>query len=119
MSNSAQLTFRSFNTGIRMFGMIAATMLQFGLADAQATSSSRQSCDLAKKQRCENLVQDNILWTINDPENPASKHWLPKNLDDLCACTVDPYATVNCFQVEVNNNYKTWQDAIAICRAKP
>ena len=119
MSNSAQVTVKSFSPGIRMVGMIAATMLQFGFADAQATGSSQQSCDFAKKQRCENLVQDNILWTINDPDNPASKRWLPKNLDDLCACTVDPYATVNCFQVEVNNNHKTWQDAIALCRAKP
>jgi hypothetical protein len=81
--------------------------------------SSRAACDLAKKQTCEELVQDNILWRIEDPDNSASKHWQQKNLDDLCACTTDPYATVNCFQIQVNNNRKSWQEAIATCRAKP
>jgi hypothetical protein len=81
--------------------------------------SSRGACDLAKKRTCEELVQDNILWRIDDPDNSASKHWQQKNLDDLCACTTDPYATVNCFQIQVNNNRKSWQEAIATCRAKP
>ena len=74
---------------------------------------------MAKKHSCEALVQDNILWTIDKPDDSASKHWQQKNLDDLCACTTDPYATVNCFQIKVNNNGKTWQEAIATCRAKP
>ncbi|MBM3553632.1 MAG: hypothetical protein FJX45_18265 [Alphaproteobacteria bacterium] len=81
--------------------------------------SSRAACDLAKKRTCDELVQDNILWRIDDPDNSASKHWQQKNLDDLCACTSDPYATVNCFQIQVNNNRKSWQEAIAACRAKP
>lgn len=74
---------------------------------------------MAKKQACEELVQDNILWRIDDPENSASRHWQQKNLDDLCACTSDPYETVNCFQIQVNNSRKSWQEAIATCRAKP
>ena len=74
---------------------------------------------MAMKHSCEELVQDNILWKIDDPNDAASKHWQQKNLDDLCACTTDPYATVNCFQIQVNNNRKTWQEAIATCRAKP
>ena len=107
---------------------------RFGLADGRqeisvdhsctrsprrATPSSRAACDSAKKHTCEELVQDNILWRIDDPDNSASKHWQQKNLDDLCACTTDPYATVNCFQIQVNNNRKSWQEAIATCRAKP
>ena len=71
------------------------------------------------KHSCEALVQDNILWKIDKPDDSASKHWQQKNLDDLCACTSDPYATVNCFQMQVNNNGKVWQEAIATCRAKP
>lgn len=89
------------------------------LDDSQDASSAKAPCDSAKKRSCEMLVQDNILWRIEDPDNPASKHWLQKNLDDLCACTSDPYATVNCFQMQVNNNKKSWQEGIAACRAKP
>lgn len=80
---------------------------------------SHQSCDAAKKHTCDELVQDNILWKIDEPDNAASKHWLQKNIDALCTCTPDPYATVNCFQVQVNNKRKTWQEAIAECGAKP
>lgn len=87
--------------------------------DSSPSTPSQAACDLAKKHTCEDLVQDNILWRIEDPDNAASKHWLQKNLDDLCACTTDPYATVNCFQIQVNNNRKSWQEAIATCRAKP
>lgn len=89
-----------------------------GVASAQSSASPAQ-CDLTKKRSCEELVQDNILWKIDEPDNSASKHWLQKNLDALCACTRDPYETVNCFQIQVNNNKKTWQEAIAACRAKP
>jgi hypothetical protein len=81
--------------------------------------SSRGACELGKKQTCEELVQDNILWRIDNPDSSASRHWQQKNLDDLCACTTDPYATVNCFQIQVNNNRKSWQEAITTCRAKP
>ena len=80
--------------------------------------AERKSCDLGKKKICEDLVQDNILWRIEDPDSPASKHWAQKNLDKLCACTNEPYETVNCFQVHVNNNHKTWQEAISLCSAK-
>jgi hypothetical protein len=104
---------------IRLAAMFAAVIMQIGFACAQSSSSQQPSCDLPKKQTCEELVQDNILWRITDPDSPASKHWAQKNLDDLCGCTSDPYATVNCFQVQVNNNRKTWQEAIATCRAKP
>ncbi len=98
----------------------AVTMAPLRLANAeQDLNVSRAACDLAKKHSCEELVQDNILWRIDDPDNPASKHWLQKNLDELCACTTDPYATVNCFQIQVNNNGKSWQEAISTCRAKP
>ena len=81
--------------------------------------SSQAACDLAMKHSCEALVQGNILWKIDEPNDSASKHWQQKNLDDLCACTTDPYATVNCFQIQVNDNRKSWQEAIATCRAKP
>jgi len=87
-------------------------------SNASATKS-QPSCDTGKMQTCENLVQDNILWNITDPDSASSKHWLKKNLDDLCACTTEPYETVNCFQVQVNNKGKTWQEAISICHAKP
>jgi len=89
------------------------------LDSSSSAPSSRAACDMAMKHSCEELVQDNILWKIDDPNDAASKHWQQKNLDDLCACTTDPYATVNCFQIQVNNNRKTWQEAIATCRAKP
>ena len=94
--------------------LIVATILHGRPALAEGAS-----CAADKKHTCEELVQDNILWRVSDPDSPASKHWAQKNLDDLCACTTDAYATVNCFQVQVNNNHKTWQDAIATCRAKP
>ena len=84
-----------------------------------ALDSSQVACDLAMKRNCEALVQDNILWRIDEPNDSASKHWQQKNLDDLCACTTDPYATVNCFQIQVNDNRKSWQEAIATCRSKP
>jgi hypothetical protein len=102
--------------------VFAATITSHGLASAEQGpngSPSQAVCDSVKKRTCDELVQDNILWRIDQPDNPASKHWLQKNLDDLCACTSDPYATVNCFQIQVNNNRKTWQEAIATCRAKP
>ena len=91
-------------------------------AQALETTNSKasgSSCDQSKKQSCEDLVQDNILWDAKHPDAPYAKHWLQKNLDDLCSCSNDPYTTVNCFQVQVNNNRKTWQEAIAICRANP
>jgi len=80
--------------------------------------AAQTACDTGKKQTCEQLVQDNILWRISEPDNPASKHWAQENLDNLCSCTTDPYETVNCFQVQVNNNRKTWQEAVLMCRAK-
>jgi len=89
------------------------------LDSSPSAPSSQAACDLAMKHSCEALVQDNILWKIDKPNDSASKHWQQKNLDDLCACTTDPYATVNCFQMQVNNNGKSWQEAIATCRAKP
>ncbi len=89
------------------------------LDSAPGAPASDAACDLAKKHSCEELVQDNILWKTDDPDDSASKHWQQKNLDALCACTTDAYATVNCFQIQVNNNRKTWQEAIAACRAKP
>jgi hypothetical protein len=101
---------------------LTATITPSGLASAEQGprgSPSQASCDSAKKRSCDELVQDNILWRTDQPDNPASKHWLQKNIDDLCSCTNDPYETVNCFQVQVNNNRKSWQEAIAACRAKP
>jgi len=89
------------------------------LDSSSSAPSSRAACEMAMKRSCEELVQDNILWRIDKPSDAASKHWQQKNLDDLCACTTDPYATVNCFQIQVNNNGKSWQEAIAACRAKP
>ena len=106
---------------VRVVGF-AVTMTSYGLASAEQGPNdppSQVGCDSAKERTCDELVQDNILWRIDQPDNPASKHWLQKNLDDLCACTSDPYATVNCFQIQVNNNRKTWQEAIATCRANP
>ena len=85
--------------------------------DAATSPSSGGACDQSKKHSCDELVQDNILWDAEHPDAPYAKHWLQKNLDDLCSCTKDPYETVNCFQVQVNNKRKTWQEAIAICRA--
>jgi hypothetical protein len=102
--------------------VFAAAITPYGLASAEQGPhgpSSQGACDSVKKRTCDELVQDNILWRIDQPDNPASKYWLQKNLDNLCACTTDPYATVNCFQIQVNNNRKTWQEAIATCRAKP
>ncbi len=105
----------------------SATAQQFpdGVIDGRAAPtsshialSSQAACSVEKKQVCEELVQDNILWRVDDPDNSASKHWQQKNLDDLCACTADPYETVNCFQIEVNNKGKVWQEAIAACRAQ-
>ena len=87
--------------------------------DTANTKASVGPCDQSKKQSCEDLVQDNILWDAEHPDAPYARHWLQKNLDDLCLCSNDPYATVNCFQVQVNNKRKTWQEAIATCRANP
>jgi hypothetical protein len=85
--------------------------------DTVNNQSSGGACDQSKKHSCDELVQDNILWDAEHPDAPYAKHWLQKNLDDLCSCTKDPYETVNCFQVQVNNKRKTWQEAIAICKA--
>ncbi len=85
--------------------------------DTANSQSSGGACDQSKKHSCDELVQDNILWDAEHPDAPYAKHWLQKNLDDLCSCTKDPYETVNCFQVQVNNKRKTWQEAIAICKA--
>ena len=84
--------------------------------DTANSQSSGGACDQSKKHSCDELVQDNILWDAEHPDAPYAKHWLQKNLDDLCSCTKDPYETVNCFQVQVNNKRKTWQEAIAICK---
>ncbi len=102
--------------------VFAVTMTSYGFASAEQGPngpSPQTGCDSVKKRSCDELVQDNILWRLDQPDNPASKHWLQKNIDDLCACTSDPYSTVNCFQIQVNNNRRTWQEAIATCRAKP
>ncbi len=102
--------------------VFAVTMTTYRFASAEQDPngpSPQAGCDSVKKRTCDELVQDNILWRVDQPDNPASKHWLQKNIDDLCACTSDPYAMVNCFQIQVNNNRKTWQEAIATCRAKP
>lgn len=101
-------------------GAQEATVVQAAPAEGRTTVlalDDTSACESSKKSVCENLVQDNILWRISEPDNPASKHWLQENLDKLCACTTDAYATVNCFQVQVNNKGKTWQEAIAMCRA--
>ena len=100
-------------------GKNRSIILALDTSSNASSTKSQQSCDAGKMQTCENLVQDNILWNITDPDSASSKHWLKKNLDDLCACTTEPYETVNCFQVQVNNKGKTWQEAISICHAKP
>ena len=99
--------------------IIASNVVLYDPAYAEHVSRGEASgaCDAVKKHTCEELVQDNILWRINDPDNPAAKHWAQKNLDSLCVCTTEPYETVNCFQVAVNNKRKSWQEAIAECRA--
>ena len=84
--------------------------------DTANSQSSGGACDQSKKHSYDVLVQDNILWDVEHPDAPYAKHWLQKNLDDLCSCTKDPYETVNCFQVQVNNKRKTWQEAIVICK---
>jgi len=99
--------------------LTAAALIAAMFLPARSANAQGASCAADKKHTCEELVQDNILWRVSDPDSPASKHWAQTNLDALCACTTDAYATVNCFQVQVNNNHKTWQDAIAACRAKP
>jgi hypothetical protein len=116
----AGLRLRANSTWFRWVAALPMTIFLTGLASAESAASSHTlACDSAKKHSCEELVQDNILWKIDEPDNSASKHWQQKNLDALCACTPDPYETVNCFQVQVNNNRKTWQEAIAACRSKP
>jgi hypothetical protein len=122
VAEAARLADGTARTNISTFGLaavLAASVTLSGLASAETTAPAPQVCDLAKKHSCEELVQDNILWKIDEPDNSASKHWQQKNLDALCACTPDPYETVNCFQVQVNNHRKTWQEAIATCHAKP
>ena len=94
--------------------MLGAIFIPYDIAKAE-----QSACDAGKKETCEQLVQDNILWRISDPDNPASKHWAKENLDSLCSCTTAPYETVNCFQVQVNEHRKTWQEGIAFCRTKP
>lgn len=106
-------------TAVIFVTMLMAVTVPNGLASAQTSPPSHGTCDMEKKHRCDELVQDNILWKIDEPDNAVSKHWQQKNLDALCACTQDPYATVNCFQIQVNNNRKSWQEAIATCRASP
>ena len=100
-------------------GKNRSIILALDTSSNSSSTKSQPSCEAVKMQTCENLVQDNILWNITDPDSASSKHWLKKNLDDLCACTTEPYETVNCFQVQVNNKGKTWQEAISICHAKP
>jgi hypothetical protein len=122
VAEAARLAKGTIRTNFSTFGLaavLAASVTLSGLASAEATAPTPQVCDLSKKHSCEELVQDNILWKIDEPDNSASKHWQQKNLDALCACTPDPYETVNCFQVQVNNHRKTWQEAISTCRAKP
>lgn len=101
--------------------VLAAALLCFvGLQGvARAHDGKTGACDAEKQKICGDLVQDNILWNPAEPEKATSKRWLQTNLDDLCACTADPYATVNCFQEKVNNEKKTWQEAIAACHVKP
>jgi hypothetical protein len=89
------------------------------LAHDSSSSKTNLACSAEKEHACETLVQDNIVWKVDDPSSVVAKRWAQENLDDLCGCTKDPYATVNCFQVEVNNRGKTWQQAIETCRAKP
>ena len=101
--------FRAFNNNKSHYLILAL--------DTANSQSSGSACDQSKKHSCDELVQDNILWDAEHPDAPYAKHWLQKNLDDLCSCTKDPYETVNCFQVQVNNKRKTWQEAIAICKA--
>ena len=100
----------------KLFAISATLSATVTLFDPAIAAQS--ACDAGKKQTCVELVQDNILWRISDPDNPASKHWAQENLDNLCSCTTAPYETVNCFQAQVNNHRKTWQEAIAACRAQ-
>lgn len=73
--------------------MLSAMVIPYDIASAAETA-----CDAGKKQTCVELVQDNILWRISEPDNPASKHWAQENLANLCGCTADPYATVIAFR---------------------
>lgn len=106
-------------SGRCLLSLLILALVVVTLFPARPARAEGASCAADKKHTCEELVQDNILWRVSSPDSPASKHWAQENLDALCACTTDAYATVNCFQVQVNNNHKTWQDAIATCRTKP
>ena len=116
MNRSMRLIFAVFNK--YALNLTAVALIMTASLPGPSARAEGASCAVDKMQTCEQLVQDNILWRVSNPDSPASKHWAQTNLDALCACTTDAYATVNCFQVQVNNKRKTWQEAIAECRAK-
>lgn len=119
MANPAQFMAGVHGASFSSSSCALVFLTTFMLVTPTTSAQAGEVCDPTKKHRCEELVQDNILWKIDEPDNAASKHWQEKNLDALCACTREPYETVNCFQIEVNNHRKSWQEAIAACRANP
>ena len=82
-------------------------------------ASPARSCDAAKEQSCQSLLQGQVPWTTSNTRDPSTRHWAQQDLTTLCACTPNPPQTVQCFQTTLFNNghASTQQSAISACKA--
>jgi hypothetical protein len=76
------------------------------------------TCDKAKENTCQSLLQGQVPWSTAASEDPRYRQWQPINLENLCRCTADPPATVLCFQNELVKNGNSWAAAIDSCKAR-
>ena len=98
----------------------ASTPMPVPVPAPVSTKPTAPSCDAALENQCQAMVQDKVVWNLSSPANPGSRHWAPKNVQSLCACTTNPKQTVACFEGALANNGHptTWPVALAACRAK-
>ncbi len=79
-----------------------------------------QACDTSLEETCKSYLQDQVPWSMEHPDDPDFRHWQEENMTELCRCTTDPGATVQCFQDRLYNNGRpiSWDAAIAACKAR-
>jgi hypothetical protein len=94
------------STGINTWICVAVLMCCTCLALPVAVLAQAVT---ALEQQCYDAVQGKVAWNRS-----GGRQWQEPNLRNLCRGTVDPSATVACFQAEVQKGYD-WTVGIVSC----
>lgn len=105
---------KSGHPRIGSFGMRSVKLLVFAAAIffIQTTVNAQNVKPTPREQQCFNMVQGKVAWNQD-----GDTTWNPAALRQLCQGTINPSATISCFQNEIRAG-KDYARAIQACKAK-